>query len=77
MRGNSARDKGVRSGKGFKIVQGEDGSGMRRLPPQSPIGLDKGNKRRNRETLGEGESKLKMAATSMYDVLLDTEECHE
>ena len=53
-------------------------SGMRRLPPERSLGLDKRNKRRNRGVSGKGETKWKMAAASLHDdVLLDTEECHE
>ena len=41
--GSLAKAKGVRIGKSVEIVQGVDRSGMRRLPPKSCAGSDKGN----------------------------------
>ena len=44
---------------------------MRRLPPESSLGLDKRNGRRNRgvlvEFLEKGRAKWEMAATSLHD----------
>ena len=60
-----------------EIVQGKDRSGMRRLPPESSLGLGNRNKRRNRGVLGEGGAEWKMAAASLYNnVLSDSEECY-
>ena len=44
-RGSAAKAKGVWIGKGIESVKSKDRSGMRRLPPQSPSGCDKGNER--------------------------------
>ena len=63
--------------KSVEIVQSKNRSGMRRLPPKRSPGFDKRNEGRNRGVLGEGGTKVKVAATSMHDVLLDTEEYHE
>ena len=64
--------------KGLKIVQANDGSGMRRLPPKSLFGREKRNTRRNRGALGEGGTTWEMDATSLYDVVLfNSEECYE
>ena len=52
-------------------------SGMRRIPPKSPPGFDKRNKRSG-GILGKSETKWEMDATSLHDdVLLDTEECYK
>ena len=72
------RDERRRLGKGVEIVQGKDRSWIRRLPPESPLGLDKRNKGRNRGVAGKGEAELQMAATSLYDdVFHGAEERHE
>ena len=48
-------------------------SGMRRIPPESSLGLVKRNKRGNRRVLGEGGTEWQMATTSLHDdVLLDS-----
>ena len=55
--------------KGFEIVQDENRSGMRRLPPKSLLGLDRRNKRRNRGALREVGLKWKWpqeACTTMF-----------
>ena len=49
--------------KSVEIVQGENGSRMRRLPHQSSLG----NKRRSGVILGKGGTKWKMAAASLHD----------
>ena len=65
------RAKRVRFGKGFKIVQGENKSRMRWLPPKNPLGRDERNKKRNCGDTGKGGTKWKMAAASLHnDVLL-------
>ena len=51
---------------------------MRRLPHQSPPGLDKRNTNRSGGTLGESGAVWEMATTRLHnDVLLDSEECYE
>ena len=59
----------MRFEKGIEIVQDENRSGMRRLPPKSLLGLDRRNKRRNRGALREVGLKWKWpqeACTTMF-----------
>ena len=52
---------------------------MRRIPPESSLGLDRRNERGNCGILGESGAEWLMAASSLHtDVFPDSEEeCHE
>ena len=59
------------------LYKAKNMSGMRRIPPESSLGLDKRSKKGNRRVPAEGGAEWKMAATSLYDdVPLDSEECY-
>ena len=59
--------------KSIWIVQSKNWSGMRRIPPESSLGLDKRKKKGNCRVPGQGGTEWQMAATSLQDdVLLDS-----
>ena len=61
-----------------RLYEAKAGVGRDGFHPKVPFGLDKRNKRRNREVSGEGGAEWQMAATTLHDdIFLGPEECHE
>ena len=56
----------MRTGESVDIVQNENRSGMRKLPPQNSLAFYKSNKRRNRGVLEEGGKWQQQACTTMF-----------